>query len=666
MIFLKRTKYNENICSTKIKRSGGFLSSETLRYSNSIWSVPHMPKSSTSGFVILFSVILSSLILAIALGVASVALNEVKFSTSARDANNAFFAADTGMEFVLSQDKHPTAYVLDLVNEGGIQTWNLTISDLGSDGNSCAQVSIEKDNTLQPFVETTIISKGYNIGNAFCDSSNPNRTERELKTTYGGGNLSGFWTNVVGADAPSNDLTKTSGASAWDAGAVSFSSVASGDVFMQASTNENNRAKMVGLSSGDTNQSWTDIDFAVYFRGDGTTEIRESGSSSLGNFGAYNAGDVFTVAIISGEVTYYQNGTLLKPPSTQIPSYPISIDTSLFSPSSTIADAVLLSGTYTPFTSGFWTNIVGVSALFNNLTKTGASGIWDAGAVSASSVGSGDVFMQFSSSENNLAKMAGLSNGDVSQHFNDIDFAIYPRHDGSLRIYEQGTNIGIFGTHVAGDVFTVAIISGEVTYYQNGTLLKPPSTQIPSYPISIDTSLFHVGATIINANLLPGTYTFWKNIVGVSASGSENDLAKTSGASAWDAGAVSFSSVGAGDVFMQFTTGESNRNKMVGLSNGDTNQHHSDIDFAVYLRSGGGVQIRENGVNKGDVGTYVAGDVFTVAIISGEVTYYQNGTLLGIPSTGTPSFPVLVDTSFHSPSSNTITDVKLFQATYIP
>ena len=134
------------------------------------------------GFVILFAVTLASILLAIALGVANIALKELKFGTSARDTNDAFFAADTGIEYVLFNDKYPTsAYV---PGSGTTQTWNIIVSGLGSLGSSCAKVSITKNNTVQPFTTTNIISKGYNIGDASCNSSNPDRIERELKTNY--------------------------------------------------------------------------------------------------------------------------------------------------------------------------------------------------------------------------------------------------------------------------------------------------------------------------------------------------------------------------------------------------------------------------------------------------------------------------------------------------
>jgi len=133
------------------------------------------------GFVILFAVTLSAIILSIALGISDIALKEVKFATSARDTNDAFFAADTGIESVLFDDKlNPM-----VPPPGGITSEDFVVFGLGSLGVSCAKINIEKNNASDPSViKTTIISKGYNVGDANCDPTSSNRVERELKVTY--------------------------------------------------------------------------------------------------------------------------------------------------------------------------------------------------------------------------------------------------------------------------------------------------------------------------------------------------------------------------------------------------------------------------------------------------------------------------------------------------
>jgi Tfp pilus assembly protein PilX len=135
------------------------------------------------GFVLLFSVTVSSILLAIALGVANIALKEIKFSTSIKDSNNALFAADTAIEYTLYNDRSDfNSYP---PTPGAVRSWSFVVSGLGYSGASCAKVTITKDNTntlILPY--TTIVAKGYNIGNASCNSTSGDRIERELEVSY--------------------------------------------------------------------------------------------------------------------------------------------------------------------------------------------------------------------------------------------------------------------------------------------------------------------------------------------------------------------------------------------------------------------------------------------------------------------------------------------------
>ncbi len=155
---------------------------------------------SNRGFVILFAVTISAILLSIALGVATIALKEVKFSTSARDTNDAFFAADTAAECALFYDKSTgSAFPLNgnvtAINcssstftptssvDANTTTYDFVVVGLGSLGQSCAKVHISKDKTVVP-PTTTIISTGYSVhdaGDTSCLSSNTDRVEREIK-----------------------------------------------------------------------------------------------------------------------------------------------------------------------------------------------------------------------------------------------------------------------------------------------------------------------------------------------------------------------------------------------------------------------------------------------------------------------------------------------------
>lgn len=132
------------------------------------------------GFVILFAVTLSAILLSIAIGVANIALKEIKFGTNARDTNNAFFAADTGAELALMNDKLGNYPPPELPETIAFSSFFRT--GLGGNGTSCVKVDVTKNNVSPPF--TVIVSKGYNIGDDFCESINPDRIEREIKVSY--------------------------------------------------------------------------------------------------------------------------------------------------------------------------------------------------------------------------------------------------------------------------------------------------------------------------------------------------------------------------------------------------------------------------------------------------------------------------------------------------
>lgn len=131
-------------------------------------------KKNSSGFVILFAITISSIILSIALGVANISFREMRFSTSVKDSNNAFFAADTGLEYVLFNDKVP---------RGPYPQGQTTINifELDSAKKSCTRVVITKTTTA-----TTIISKGFSAGVNSSGTCSPSGSsvERELKAMY--------------------------------------------------------------------------------------------------------------------------------------------------------------------------------------------------------------------------------------------------------------------------------------------------------------------------------------------------------------------------------------------------------------------------------------------------------------------------------------------------
>jgi YD repeat-containing protein len=464
----------------------------------------------------------------------------------------------------------------------------------------------------------------------------------------GGGAQNVSWTNVVGVSASGSNLTKNS-AEGWNAGAVSTQTIPSGDGYMEVTATETNTHRRIGLSNGDTNQSYDDIDFCLYLNADGTVYINE-GATGRGNFGSYAGGDRFRVAVEGGVVKYKKNGAVFYT-STIAPTYPLLVDTSLYTNGATLTNVTLVND---PAQNVSWTNVVGVSASGNSLTKNSAEG-WNAGAVSTQTIPSGDGYMEVTATETNTHRRIGLSNGDTNQSYDDIDFCLYLNADGMVYINEGATGRGNFGSYASGDRFRVAVEGGVVKYEKNGAVFYT-STIAPTYPLLVDTSLYTNGATLTNVTLVndPAQNVIWTNVVGVSASG--NNLTKNS-APGWNAGAVSTQTIPSGDGYMEVTATETNTHRRIGLSNGDTNQSYDDIDFCLYLNADGMVYINEGATGRGNFGSYAPGDRFRVAVEGGVVKYKRNGAVF-YTSTIAPTYPLLVDTSFYT-NGATLTNVVI-------
>ncbi|MGH7295259.1 MAG: hypothetical protein ACRELB_10010, partial [Polyangiaceae bacterium] len=288
-----------------------------------------------------------------------------------------------------------------------------------------------------------------------------------------------------------------------------------------------------------------------------------------------------------------------------------------------------------------WTDVVGVNAVGNGLTKTAADG-WNAGAASTQSITS-DGYVEFTTEETTTNKMVGLTRAVADSGYATIDFGIFLTGGGAIYIYEDGVSVtggNAFATYAAGDVFRVQVVGGVVSYLQNGSLLDT-SSKTAAFPLVVDASLYSTGATVENVTLTT-TSSYWQNVVGVSVVA--QSLTKT-GSAGWNAGASTTTSL-SGDGFVEFTTGETNTNKMVGLTHAVTDSGYATIDFGIFLMGGGSIDIFEDGQLAVTEGSYAAGDVLRVQVVGSTVTYLQNGAVL-FTSTRGPTFPLVADASIY-------------------
>jgi RHS repeat-associated protein len=214
-----------------------------------------------------------------------------------------------------------------------------------------------------------------------------------------------------------------------------------------------------------------------------------------------------------------------------------------------------------------------------------------------------------------------------------------------------GTIYGPFGTYVAGDVFKVAVVGGTVKYYKNGMVFYT-STSTAKYPLRMQASLSDTSSKVVAAYMCASSAgavvappITWASKVNVTTTGST--IKKTSGADgAWNAGVISSQSAASGAVYVQAVADSTSTWTMFGLDRTNSNTSWEDIDYAVYL-AGGQVKATESknsGTIYGPFGTYVAGDVFKVAVENNVVKYSKNNTVY-FTSTVAPVYPLHFDSS---------------------
>ena len=308
------------------------------------------------------------------------------------------------------------------------------------------------------------------------------------------------WTGAKGVLVTGGSLRKTAPTAWGNAGAISSKSLLSGDGYVEFKATDAKTFRILGLSNGDANHNWKDVDFGLYLTSTKQVRVYEGGVSR-GAFGSYSAGDVFRVSVESGIVKYHRNGTLLYT-STVLPTYPLLVDNALYTKGATLTNVVISGSWQSPpllppaGEAAAWTKAVGVSAWGNDLSKVAATGWGNAGASSTKFLPAGDGYVEFMASEANTGRILGLSNGDSNRQLTDVDFGVYLNLDGRVFIYEKGVSRGVFGTYAPGDLFRVSVEAGFVTYRRNGALLR--TSKPPVYPLLVDTALYSAGATLTN------------------------------------------------------------------------------------------------------------------------------------------------------------------------
>jgi hypothetical protein len=339
-------------------------------------------------------------------------------------------------------------------------------------------------------------------------SPSPAPSPTSPTSSAGGGSASPVtWIDVVNASPVGNSLMKSGGCGGCaDAGASSAESIASGDGYVEFTVPESNSLRFIGLSSGNGSTDPAEIRYALRLQG-GNAEVRESGAYRTET--RFSANDVLRIAYVGGTVQYSKNGSVFYTSGTT-PSYPAIVDTTLFDENSTVWNVMIGNGggagapapssapsQPAPQSSGpvgvNWTSASNVAVNGNSLVKNGGcSGCPDAGAVSAQQISSGDGYVEFSGQGSGL-RFIGLSSGNNGTDPGEIRFALRLQ-GGTAEVRESGGYRGEV-SFSSGDTLRIAIVGGNVEYSKNGSVFHTSSNR-PSYPMLVDTSLFDGNASV--------------------------------------------------------------------------------------------------------------------------------------------------------------------------
>ncbi|HZT75519.1 MAG TPA: hypothetical protein VFA27_02600 [Vicinamibacterales bacterium] len=168
-----------------------------------------------------------------------------------------------------------------------------------------------------------------------------------------------------------------------------------------------------------------------------------------------------------------------------------------------------------------WENLIGTTAAGSTLTKVTATSDFDAGAASTQTIARADGYVEFTAIETNTARIGGLTSGapdaDTDPHASPLNFGIGLAFDGNVFVFENGNQIGPFGTYASGDRFRVTVhdrFNGTATVIYSrvtGTCNSGApcneqvlftSTTAGAYPFHADASLFSPNATLANVQFV--------------------------------------------------------------------------------------------------------------------------------------------------------------------
>ncbi|MFK5948878.1 MAG: hypothetical protein QM500_08950 [Methylococcales bacterium] len=131
-----------------------------------------------------------------------------------------------------------------------------------------------------------------------------------------------------------------------------------------------------------------------------------------------------------------------------------------------------VTSTYTA-AGNVWTDLVGVNAVGNTITKTEGNGWGNSGAASIGTI-TADGKVNFRADETNTYRMCDLSSSNTDAHYATINYALLLTSRGTIQTYESGVYKGSFGNYMVSDRFSIERV-GSAILYKKMTLYFTPA-----------------------------------------------------------------------------------------------------------------------------------------------------------------------------------------------
>jgi hypothetical protein len=140
----------------------------------------------------------------------------------------------------------------------------------------------------------------------------------------------------------------------------------------------------------------------------------------------------------------------------------------------------------------------------------------------------------------------------------------------------------------------------------------------------------------------------WTNPVNVLIDGNKVTRPSSAG-EGWNGGTAS-SRTFTGDGYMESIVTATGKNRMIGFSAADSDQHFSSLDFAIFLHASGSAEAYELGVQRGNLGRYKPGDTIRLERSGSDIIYSVNG-FPRRATTASPTLGLKVDCSLNARGS---------------